>query len=229
MRRFLVLAPLLAAVVALAPAALASEVIHFVSGTTMTIQSHEFKDDMIEINLGRGAVMTFPAYMIERIESAGRDVYASDSYSPTNQALEGEGRSTSPMQQPGLASMPSRFRGGAEARARLTPQQRNEAYQVGLGAASTGSALSPPPEAQGRGARLRSASSVRAAIASGLVGPDDQSRPPTVNTDPRIEELGVRGARAQPRLGGLGRTAPPVDPPPAETSEGSTTDGGGES
>jgi hypothetical protein len=59
--------------------AVAGEIIHFTSGTTMAIESHLVKDDMIHVDLGGGSGLAFPVAMVESITRSGRSVYNPDS------------------------------------------------------------------------------------------------------------------------------------------------------
>lgn len=62
------------ALVVLAPAALADEIIHFTNGTALPVLSYTIEDGMIKVNLGDAAVMAFPEYLVERIEGTDKDL-----------------------------------------------------------------------------------------------------------------------------------------------------------
>ena len=62
------------ALVVLAPAALADEIIHFTNGTSLPVLSHTIQDGMIKVDLGDAAVMAFPEYLVERIEGTKKNI-----------------------------------------------------------------------------------------------------------------------------------------------------------
>ena len=62
----------------LAVPAVAGEIIHFTSGTTMAIEGHLVKDDMIHVDLGGGSGLAFPVSMVENITRSGHSVYNPD-------------------------------------------------------------------------------------------------------------------------------------------------------
>ena len=72
--RFLRPVVFLFALVALAPVALADEIIHFTNGTALPVLSHTIEDGMIKVDLGDDAVMAFPEYLVERIEGSDKDL-----------------------------------------------------------------------------------------------------------------------------------------------------------
>ena len=53
----------------------AEEIIFFTNGTAMPIKSHKIIDEMIHVDLGSDGKIAFPERNVERIESAGYDVY----------------------------------------------------------------------------------------------------------------------------------------------------------
>jgi hypothetical protein len=60
--------------VALAAPVGAEEIVHFTSGTSMPVVSHQIDGDMIHVDLGDNAFMAFPLSMVDRVETAGENV-----------------------------------------------------------------------------------------------------------------------------------------------------------
>jgi len=83
---------LLAAIGTLPPAAFADEVVHFTNGAEMTVRSHTVEKDkqMVRLDLGANSFIAFPMAMVDKIESAGRDVFLNPVFHPSNQAIAGE-------------------------------------------------------------------------------------------------------------------------------------------
>ena len=81
----------LAAIGTLPPAAFADEVVHFTNGAEMTIRSHTVDKDkkMVRLDLGGNSFIAFPMAMVDKIESAGRDVFLNPVFHPANQAIAG--------------------------------------------------------------------------------------------------------------------------------------------
>lgn len=124
MRRTSFLVSVLVLVIAGSGAVLAEEIVHLTNGTTMAIRSHTIKDGMIHVDLGSNALMAFPAYMVEKIEKAGKDVYVGPSYQRANiaasriggggnvQVSTGSTRGGAAYPMTGRSSVPSKYRGG---------------------------------------------------------------------------------------------------------------------
>jgi hypothetical protein len=92
MRRKIIGAAVLGvAALVLVPAAAADEVVHFRNGAEMTIRSHKVSGDMVTLDLGAGNSIAFPLTMVDKIASAGRDVFLNPVYHPANQAVAGSG------------------------------------------------------------------------------------------------------------------------------------------
>ena len=62
---------LLGSLLLLAVPAAAEQIVYFTNGTTMAVMSHKIDGDMIQVDLGEGAKMSFPASTIDRVEDAG--------------------------------------------------------------------------------------------------------------------------------------------------------------
>jgi hypothetical protein len=80
---------LLLACLALGPAILADDVVHFQNGTFMKVQGYTVEGDTIKVTLGPGASMSFPRNLVESIERAGRTVYPQASSAPANVVVSG--------------------------------------------------------------------------------------------------------------------------------------------
>jgi len=79
----------LAAIGTLPLAAFADEVVHFTNGAEMTVRSHTVEKDkqMVRLDLGGNSFIAFPMAMVDKIESAGRDVFLNPGFHPSNQAI----------------------------------------------------------------------------------------------------------------------------------------------
>jgi len=80
--------------------ALADEVVHFTNGAEMTVRSHAVEKQMVKLDLGGNSFISFPMSMVDKIVSAGHDVFLNPSFHPANQAVAGAGT-------PGVAGTPS--------------------------------------------------------------------------------------------------------------------------
>lgn len=85
------LATLSLAVLAIAAgtAARAEEIVHFTNGAEMTVRAHVIENEMVKLDLGGNSFISFPVSMVDKIASAGQDVFLNPVYHPTNQALPG--------------------------------------------------------------------------------------------------------------------------------------------
>jgi len=72
-------------------AAFADEVVHFTNGAEMTVRSHTIDKDkqMVRLDLGANSFIAFPMAMVDKIDSAGRDVFLNPVFHPSNQAVAG--------------------------------------------------------------------------------------------------------------------------------------------
>jgi hypothetical protein len=88
-KRFGRLVLALAALGTLPLAAFADEVVHFTNGAEMTVRSHtlEKEKQMVRLDLGANSFIAFPMAMVDKIESAGRDVFLNPVFHPSNQAI----------------------------------------------------------------------------------------------------------------------------------------------
>ena len=83
---------LLLAVLGLLPSVvLADEIVHFTNGAEMTVRSHAVEQDntMVRLDLGGNSFIAFPMSMVDKIVSAGQDVFLNPSFHPSNQAIAG--------------------------------------------------------------------------------------------------------------------------------------------
>jgi len=72
-------------------AAFADEVVHFTNGAEMTVRSHAVENDksMVKVDLGGNSYIAFPMSMVDKIVSAGKDVFLNPGFHPQNQAIAG--------------------------------------------------------------------------------------------------------------------------------------------
>ena len=72
-------------------AAFAEEIVHFTNGAEMTVRSHVLENDksMVKLDLGGNSFISFPMSMVDKIVSAGRDVFLNPGFHPSNQAIAG--------------------------------------------------------------------------------------------------------------------------------------------
>jgi len=78
---------MISAAAAWAPVALADEVVQFTNGAEMTVRSHVIEKDMVKLDLGGNSSITFPISMVDKISSAGQNVFLNPVYHPSNQGL----------------------------------------------------------------------------------------------------------------------------------------------
>jgi len=71
--------------------AFADEIIHFTNGSEMTVRSHSVENDkkMVKLDLGGNSFIAFPLSMVDKIVSAGQDVFLNPVFHPSNQAIAG--------------------------------------------------------------------------------------------------------------------------------------------
>jgi hypothetical protein len=83
--------PVLALVGFMPLAAFADEVVHFTNGAEMTVRSHSVENDkaMVKLDLGGNSFISFPMTMVDKIVSAGKDVFLNPGFHPSNQAIAG--------------------------------------------------------------------------------------------------------------------------------------------
>jgi len=94
------LVPVLLVVAALgwlSSVAFADEIVHFTNGAEMTVRSHAVEKDMVKLDLGGSSFIAFPMSMVDKIVSAGRDVFVNPSIHPTNQAVAGSSAGNVPL------------------------------------------------------------------------------------------------------------------------------------
>ncbi|HEX4825230.1 MAG TPA: hypothetical protein VFV19_13060 [Candidatus Polarisedimenticolaceae bacterium] len=69
----------------------ADEIVQFTNGAEMPVQSHVVTKDMVKLDLGNNNTISFPLSMVNKIVSAGQDVFRNPTYYPANQAIAGGG------------------------------------------------------------------------------------------------------------------------------------------
>jgi hypothetical protein len=88
---------MISAVAAATPVAFADEVVQFTNGAEMTVRSHAIEKDMVKLDLGGSSSITFPISMVDKISSAGKNVFLNPVYHPTNQATPAGGALPEPL------------------------------------------------------------------------------------------------------------------------------------
>src|SRR5262245_681061 len=91
MKRFGRISLVAVAVGALPLTAYADEIVHFTNGAEMTVRSHtvEKTKEMVQLDLGGNSYISFPMSMVDKIVSAGKDVFLNPVFHPSNQAIAG--------------------------------------------------------------------------------------------------------------------------------------------
>jgi hypothetical protein len=89
--RFVRIGLVLVAVGTIPLAAFGDEIVHFTNGAEMTVRSHSVEKgkNMVTLDLGGSSFIAFPLSMVDKIVSAGRDVFLSPGFHPANQAIGG--------------------------------------------------------------------------------------------------------------------------------------------
>ena len=90
-KRFGPIVLVVAAIGTLPLAAFADEVVHFTNGAEMTVRSHavEKEKQMVRLDLGANSFIAFPMAMVDKIVSAGQNVFLNPVFHPSNQAIAG--------------------------------------------------------------------------------------------------------------------------------------------
>jgi hypothetical protein len=171
---------ILLACLALGPAILADDVVHFQNGTFMKVQSYTLEGDTIKVTLGPGASMSFPKNLVESIERAGRTVYPQAGSAPANVVVSGSagGQVTSSQYlQRGVDQVPASARaalGMTSPSADTTTADKDEAARVDRTAFQLGN--HGQIRAMGRRAGV---------IGEGLINKDPTAPPPQQVGRPR--------------------------------------------
>ena len=71
--------------------AVADEIVHFTNGAEMPVRSHTLDKDksMVKLDLGGNSFISFPMSMVDKIVSAGQNVFLNPGFHPSNQAIAG--------------------------------------------------------------------------------------------------------------------------------------------
>ncbi|HEX5042630.1 MAG TPA: hypothetical protein VFV75_06975 [Candidatus Polarisedimenticolaceae bacterium] len=200
---------ILLACLALGPASLADDVVHFQNGTFMKVQGYTVEGDTIKVNLGPGASMSFPRNLVESIERAGRTVYPQTSSGPANVVVSGSagGQVTSSQYlQRGTEQIPA----NARAALGLTPPSADATAPDKDGA--------PRPDRgsfqmNGNHGQIRAMGRRTAPIGEALIEKDPTAPPPQVARPRGFTSLAARSFPAAPQPE---PQAAPADPAPAE-------------
>jgi len=205
-------APLLIlACLALGPAVLADDVVHFQNGTFMKVQGYTLEGETIKVSLGPGASMSFPKSLVESIERSGRTVYPQASSGPANVVVSGSAGGevySSQYIQRGEDQVPAAYRammkgeGTAAEKAKTAdaaPRPDRTAYEL-----------------SGNRGALRALGRRSGAVGEGLVPTSPNAPPPQVEHPrefPTLTPKGMGSPTAAPAA-----PAPPAPAPPPETT-----------
>ena len=186
----------------------ADEVVHFTNGTSMPILGHKVEKDMISVDLGSNASMSFPLSMVESVENAGRNVLTGDPYHPSNQATAGVPGAVV-TRGPSDAPVPSRFMGSRPIRSGnlMDPIARFDGVQ-GSSAGGDVTQIHPTPFAPG-------------AVGQPVLGTKPMGRFNTIRTagGRPLSHSGLPITGLEPLPGAKETPAPPASTPPANPPE----------
>ena len=90
----------------------ADEIVHFTNGAEMTVRSHVVDKEMVKLDLGGNSFITFPMAMVDKIVSAGQDVFLNPAFHPANQAVPGSSNAASAPRSTGSIIADTAIRGG---------------------------------------------------------------------------------------------------------------------
>ena len=90
----------------------ADEIVHFTNGAEMTVRSHAVEKEMVKLDLGGNSFITFPMAMVDKIVSAGQDVFLNPAFHPANQAVAGSSGGASGPRSTGSVIADTALRGG---------------------------------------------------------------------------------------------------------------------
>ena len=188
------------ACLALGPAVLADDVVHFQNGTFMKVQGYTVEGDTIKVSLGPGASMSFPKTLVESIERAGQTVYSSSG--PANVVVSGAAGGAG--SAPYLASseqMSIHHRAAAEGGS-------GEGDVADKDAAASRADRTAFQVSPNRG-QIRALGRRAGPLGEALVSKDPTAQPPNVQNPRGFTSISAKGA---PEPGVIG----PVATPPAE-------------
>ncbi|HZN55102.1 MAG TPA: hypothetical protein VFB67_07240 [Candidatus Polarisedimenticolaceae bacterium] len=100
---------------ALPVAVRADEVVHFTNGAEMTVRTHTVEKEMVKLDLGGNSFISFPMVMVDKIVSAGKDVFLNPAFHPANQAVAGSSSGAAQMRSTGSIIADTAMRGGGDA------------------------------------------------------------------------------------------------------------------
>ena len=205
---------------ALCPAASADEVVHFRNGAEMTVRSHTVAGDMVKLDLGGGSFISFPLSMVDRVASAGKDVYVNPVYHPVNQAVGGTDRVSGaviPVQDLSISGI-------AGANAGFHPRPGTGAGQGTMLGVPTSGVLPEDRYQRQNGVTTVPAGpnrSLRRVVLPTL----DTTMPAPTTGQGLIQPNESTPVRQFPHVMAIPSTQPPASPPPAPTSDGTTEAG----
>lgn len=202
----------------------AEEIVHFTNGTYMAVQAHEIVGDLIQVNLGGNAKMSFPSSLVEKIDRGGRNVYARNT--PSNVVSPGQGGAAGAVSErsypaTGEGSIPSRFRSASSSRREM--MEPDAQLQAGQTAPDPRSPLAGHPNATARQMRVMGD---RSAYNGGVTTPTliaPGSKPPpgvAPVSGPSFTRIKSRIPSSHPS-----ESTPPPSPPSEDTSDPSDDSG----
>jgi hypothetical protein len=181
----------------------ADEIVHFTNGAEMTVRSHSVDKEMVKLDLGGNSFISFPMSMVDKIVSAGKDVFLNPTFHPANQAVAGSPSGPNPASRnPGavVAATGSGIRGGGGGSVGFVPQNGVAgAAGVRLGEASD----LVPQQLNGGGNGLEGSVAARNRRF-------DPAHPVTPGSGPQI----IGAPTARPVRMALVRPQAPAEPPP---------------
>ncbi len=202
---------ILLACLALGPAILADDVVHFQNGTFMKVQGYTLEGETIKVTLSPGATMSFPRNLVESIERAGRTIYPQGNSGPANVVVSGSagGQVTSSQYlQRGTDQVPASARAAlgmtspnAEGTApdKEEPRVDRTAFQL-----------------NGNRGQIHALGRRAAPIGEALIDKDPTAPPPQVNRPRGFTSLAPKSMATTP-LPPAPAATPPPEPAPAET------------
>ncbi len=188
-------------------ASLADEIVHFTNGAEMTVRAHSIENDksMVKLDLGGNSFIAFPMSMVDKIVSAGQDVFLNPVFHPANQAVPG---------QPGAAANPvlaeTAIRGpGPSVGFVRSPSKGKEGVMLGEAADAIPSDPRGGPQIENAVAYTRHRFVPTAATAQG--GQPQVIMPPNMTVHPPTQMVVVPGRNVD-------TTPAPAPPPPPATA-----------
>lgn len=193
----------------------ADEIVHFTNGAEMTVRSHSLDKEMVKLDLGGNSFISFPMAMVDKIVSAGKDVFLNPTFHPANQAVAGSPSGSSPASRnagAAVAGTVSGMRGGGGEAVGFVPQEG----VAGVAGVRLGEASDLVPQ------QVNSHNGLEGSLAA-KNRRFDPAHPAAPGSGPQV----IGAPNARPVRMALVRPAapPPPPPPPNPGGQGSTPEG----